>query len=246
VRVSDASTSAVRAFASADLRALGRDPFLRLLLVAPVGLVGVLLIGIPLVEGWVAGASGIDLAPYRPLVVAFIACVTMPIFLGAMAGLLVLEDRESGILPAIAVSPAGLQSYLVVRCGWAAGAAAATVGGALSLYGGIAPGVVALVAVLGGGYAMVMLLLVGSLAADRLEGLVVVKALTLPLALPLLVAVVDAPWIWLLALLPSFTPVVALLAGVEARPLVPVAVFGVVQLGLWSWLLIRRMRGRIG
>jgi fluoroquinolone transport system permease protein len=246
MRVSGANGAAVRAFAAADLRALGRDPLLRLLLVAPGGLVAVLIIGIPLVEGWVAGASDIDLAPHRPLLVAFIACVTMPIFLGAMAGLLVLEDRESGILPAIAVSPAGLQSYLVVRCGWAAGAAAATLGGALSLYGGIALRVVALVAVLGGGYAMVVLLLVGSLADDRLEGLVVVKALTLPLALPLLVAVVDAPWTWLLALLPSFTPVVALLEGVEAQPLAPLAAFGVAQLGLWSWLLIRRMRRRIG
>lgn len=240
--------STAGAFARADLRALSRDPLLRLLLVAPVGLMGVLLIGVPLAEGWIDAAFGLEVARYRPLLVAFIAGVTMPLFLGAMAGLLVLEDRESGILPAVAVSPAGLRSYLLVRCGWTAAAAAMTVAGALALHGGVAAAVVAVIAILGGGYAAVVLLLVGTLAADRLEGLVVVKGLTLPLALVLLVETVDAPWSWLLAVLPSYAPVVALLDGMEARPLAPVAgtVFGVVQLALWAGVLVRLMVRRIG
>jgi fluoroquinolone transport system permease protein len=237
---------AVAAFARADLRSLARDPLLRLTLIAPVGLMGVLLIGVPLVENWVGGAFALELAPYRPLVVAFIVCVTMPIFLGAMGGLLMLEDRESGILPAVAVSPVGLRSYLVVRCGWAASGAAVTIAGALTIHGGVAVGALAAVALLGGGYAAVVMLLVGSLAGDRLEGLVVVKALTLPLALVLLVEAIDAPWSWLLAALPSFAPVVALLDGMEGRPLVAVVAFGTVQLAIWLGLLLRRVVRDVG
>jgi fluoroquinolone transport system permease protein len=242
---------AVAAFARADVRALARDPLLRLILVAPIGLTGVLLLGVPLVENWAAGAFALDLAGYRPLVAAFIACVTMPIFLGAMAGLLMLEDRESGILPAVAVSPAGLRSYLVVRCGWAAGAAAVTIAGALALHGGLGVGALGVgaltaVALLGGGYAAVVALLVGSLAGDRLEGLVVVKALTLPLALVLLVETIDAPWSWLLAVLPSYAPVVALLDGMAGKPLAAVVAFGVLQLAVWLGLLVHRMVRRVG
>lgn len=236
--------TAIAAFALADLRALARDPLLRLLLVAPLGLTGVLVLGVPLVEGFVDSAFGVGLTAHRAVLVAFIACVTMPLFLGAMAGLLVLEDRESGVLPAVAVSPAGLRSYLIVRCGWAGIAATTTVAGALILYGGVPLRVVAATSGLGGGYAVVVLLLVGTLAADRLEGLVVVKALTLPFALALLVEFLAAPWSWLLAVLPSHGPVVALLHGTSGRPLAPVIGVGVAQLSLWIWLLTRRATSR--
>jgi fluoroquinolone transport system permease protein len=232
--------TAIAAFALADVRALARDPLLRLLLVAPLGLTGVLVLGVPLVEGFVDGAFGMDLTAHRTVLVAFLACVTMPLFLGAMAGLLVLEDRESGVLPAVAVSPAGLRSYFIVRCGWAGIAATATVAGALLLYGGASAGVVAATSVLGGGYAVVVLLLVGTLAGDRLEGMVVVKALTLPFALALLVGYLAAPWSWLLVVLPSYSPVVALLDGTSGRSLAPVIGVGVVQLSLWIWLLTHR------
>lgn len=237
--------SAVTAFAVADLRALRRDPLLRMLMVAPLAMVGVLVIGVPLIEGWLADAYAFDLVPHRPLSIAFIACVTMPTFFGAMGGLLVLEDRESGVLPAIAVSPAGLRSYLVVRCAWAGTAALVTIAGALVLHGGTPVPALLLAAALGGGCAVVVLLLVGSLAGDRLEGMAVVKALTLPLALVLLVQVVDAPWSWLLAVLPSYGPAVALFDGLDARPLAPIAVFGAVQLGLWTALLVRRLVRRV-
>jgi len=236
--------TAIAAFARADLRALARDPLLRLLLVAPLGLTGVLVLGVPLVEGFVEDAFGRDLTAHRMVLVAFLACVTMPLFLGAMAGLLVLEDRESGVLPAVAVSPAGLRSYLLVRCGWAGIAASVTVTGALILQGGVSPGVVAATSGLSGGYAVVVLLLVGTLAGDRLEGLVVVKVLTLPFALALLVEFLAAPWSWLLAALPSYGPVVALLHGTSGRPLAPVIGFGAVQLCLWIWLLTHRATHR--
>lgn len=234
--------TAVGVFARADLRALARDPLMRLLLVAPIGLTGVLVLGVPLVEGYVDAAFGTDLAPHRPLLIAFLACVTMPLFLGAMAGLLVLEDRESGVLPAVAVSPAGLRTYLIVRCGWAAIAAFVTVAGALLLHGGIPIGVVTATSVLSGGYAVVVLLLVGSLAGDRLEGLVVVKALTLPLSLALLVEWLAEPFSWVLALLPSYGPVVALLHGTSGRAPTPLIALGAVSLGIWIGLLTRRAR----
>lgn len=140
--------------------------------------------------------------------------------------------------------PSGLRSYLIVRCGWAGIAASTTVAGALLLHGGTSLRVVAAASMLSGGYAVVVLLLVGILAADRLEGLVVVKALTLPFTLALLVEFLVSPWSWLLAVLPSYSPVLALLHGSSGRPLGPAIGVGVVQLSLWIWLLTHRATRR--
>jgi fluoroquinolone transport system permease protein len=237
---------ALVAFAVADARSLGRDPLLRSMLIAPIGLMGLLTVGVPLVEGWLAASYGLDLTPHRPVLVAFLTALVLPLFFGSLAGLLLLEDRGAGVLPAIAVSPAGLRSYLVVRLLWAGGAAAVAVAGALLIDGGVPSHVAGITAVLSGGFAATLALLLGGLATDRLEGMAVAKAAMLPLSAVLLVTVVDAPWSWPLGSLPSYAPVVAVLDGMGGRPVWPVAGFGLVQHGAWIWLLARRVASRIG
>ncbi|MFA9430329.1 hypothetical protein [Egicoccus sp. AB-alg2] len=235
---------ATTAFAAADLRALGRDPMLRLLLLAPVAMIGALVVGVPLVEGWLAGAYDLDLRPYRPAVMAFIAAVALPLFAGTMAGLLLLEDRESGVLPAVAVSPAGLRTYLVVRGAWTAAIGGVVTVLALLLHGGVAVAGVLVTGVLAAGCSEVVALLVGSLAGDRLEGIAVTKALTLPLALPVLAVALPGTLVWPFGVLPTAFPVWTLLASADGRSLWPLLFVGCAQLVVLGWLATRRLLRR--
>jgi fluoroquinolone transport system permease protein len=231
----------VLALARADARALVRDPMLRAMLIAPLGLLGLLQVGVPLVEGWLGASYGIDLAPHRAIVVAFLVAVTLPLLFGAFAGLLLLEDRESGVLPAIAVSPAGVRSYLVVRCGWAAVATAVATGGALAIEPAIDPLHAILAGTLAAGSAAVVALLVGGLATDRLEGMAVTKAMMLPLAASVLVWPLGTSRGWPLAVLPTFGPVAVLHHADRGGSLVVVAGIGLVATATWCTLLGRRL-----
>ncbi|GGI04209.1 hypothetical protein [Egicoccus halophilus] len=234
--------AAARSFAVADGRALGRDPMLRLLAVAPLAMVGVVALGLPLVERWLDGSVGVDVTAARPALAAFLAAVTVPLFSGTMAGLLVLEDRECGVLPALAVSPAGLSAYLAVRLGWAGGAGGTIAALALALHGGYGAGVLIAVGLLTGGAAAVVALLVGGLAGDRLEGLAVTKAATLPLALPVLVWALGVPLGWLAAPLPTASAVYVLhAADTGAAPPVLLVAAGAAQLAVLGRLAWRRL-----
>lgn len=229
----------VRALIGADLRALNRDPMFRAMQVAPFALLGLLFVGVPLIGDWLDASYHVDLAPYRPAVAAMLLGVTIPLLFGAFAGLLFLEDRESGAWSMVAVSVVGRRPYIAVRCGWAAMSCAIATGGGLLLDGHPWMSTLA-TSVLAGGATAAIALLIGALATDRLEGMAITKAMTLPLALPLLLWPLGWPIGGILAFVPTFGPVAILHQADTGGGTAAAAAFSLLAVSHWIAILGRR------
>ena len=200
------SWTAVRSFAGVDRRTLLGDRIL-LLLVAGVPLIA---LGVRWASGpglvWAENRFGIHLAGDLPMLWAFVLVVHTPVMFGAVAGLLFLEDRDAGLLPAVILTRASLVTLLAYRLTAlvlvtsAAVAVGVVVAGAEHEAGAAGVFVSATAA---GVVASVPAMLLATVARDRIQGMALMKAMGVPLYLPLAWWFVDTPAGWLFAVLPT-------------------------------------------
>jgi hypothetical protein len=198
--------AAVRSFVRADRRGLVRDGLLIMLAVS-VPLVAVAARVIATIGvTWTRERHGLDLAPHLPLVWVVLLVAHTPLVFGTLTGLLLLEDRDARLLPAIATTRASVITLLAYRL---AGTAACTaIGLAVGfVVAGVdhAAGVAGLFAVVvaAAAVSMVPAMLMAALAANRVQGVAVMKIFGLPLYLPLASWFIDGPLRWLFSPLPS-------------------------------------------
>jgi fluoroquinolone transport system permease protein len=106
-------TRAVRVLAPNDLRLIWRDSFLLFaMLILPVAGLGFRWL-IPYLTGVVSEWVELDL--YYGLMLGFFLVGQQPILLGAVVGILFVEERDEGTLLALEVSPLSLRSFLLYR-----------------------------------------------------------------------------------------------------------------------------------
>ena len=98
----------------ADSKRIRSDPFLVLMLVYPLILMGVLRYFLPAIERSLAGRVDID--DYAPVVVCLLV-VMIPYCLGTVLGFQLVEEKEAGCLAAVAVTPMSLAPYMGYRVG---------------------------------------------------------------------------------------------------------------------------------
>ncbi len=217
---------AIRSQARVDRRTLGGDALVAMLLGGvPVVAIAVRVATRPLLA-WVETRWGVDLAPHLPALWAFLLVVHTTVMFGSTTGLLLLEDRDAGLEPATAITPAGSTTVLAWRLG--ATAAVTGVAVALALVVGSARPAAGLVGLVGTAVAAaitsaVPALLLAALARDRAAGMVVMKALSLPLYVPVLWWVVDGPAGWLFGVVPTAWAARALWATTPAGVVAAVA-----------------------
>lgn len=199
-------TMAIVSFARADRRGLLRDGLL-IMMAASLPLVALAgrLIGTAGVT-WAHQRHGIDLVPYLPVVWAVLLVVHTPVVFGAVTGLLLLEDRDAGLLPAIATTRASTATLLSYRLAATAIITAAGLAIALPLAGVRHPaGAAGAVAVVIGAAAVsvVPATLMAAVGTNRVHGVAIMKMLGVPLYLPVASFFVDGPLRWAFAPLPS-------------------------------------------
>jgi hypothetical protein len=232
----------------ADARTILRDPLLLPLLLGTPLLVLVLRVGFPPLAAWAQQALGVDLDAHRPFVLGAFLVVDVPINVGALLALLVLEQRQSRVLSAVAVTPVGLGGY--VRYRLLTGVVLATL---LPLAALPLTGLVAAEALLRAAPALLPAALVAPLAgcvvlrlaADQVEGTAVMKVAGLLWALPLAAWFVDAWWTPLLAVIPTGAVLHVLWAGIAGDPVWPAAVAGTAWTALLLALLWPSVRRRL-
>ena len=103
----------VRVLAPNDLRLIRRDPWLLLLLIVMPLTALILRWLVPFVGDLVA--EWVELERYYGLIVAGVVVGNQPVFLGAIIGLLFIEEREEGTLLALQASPISLRIFLGYR-----------------------------------------------------------------------------------------------------------------------------------
>jgi fluoroquinolone transport system permease protein len=226
----------------ADVRNINRDSLLRFMLVYPWIIAVALRWVIPFVANGLA--DQFDVRPYYGMLTSFFGTLLLPQLFGFVIGFMLLDERDDGTLTALRVTPLSLPRYLayrlVVPVLVSVGAVyvfVPVVGLVDAPYAPLLP--IALVAAL---MAPIFALLLASLAANKVQGLAVMKGLSLLLVTPILAWFAPEPWQWLFGIAPTFWPVKAfwqLLAGESWQLTV---VLGLVVNGALLCLLVRRFQ----
>lgn len=223
--------------AAADIRMLARDPLLAFIPFIPFLAAFVLRFAVPLLSGFLERALGFRLLDWADLVRA-VVLLFPGMFYGMAAGFLLLDDRDDGVSAYWGVTPAGRAGYLGARLGlFSAAAFLAGVLAARALgLGRPDLGRELGAAAIGAAQAAFFGLFLAAFAADKVEGLSVLKALggldlaplAVLLALPLRIAAWPFPQYWAAELLlgRNSRSGIALAAGLGTSALWIAALYG--------------------
>jgi fluoroquinolone transport system permease protein len=236
----------LRSLTLADIRNVNRDSLLRLLVIYPWVLALLLRWVLPfMAEGF---ADRFDFRIYYGLLTSFFSIMLIPQLFGYVIGFMLLDERDDGTLLALRVTPLSLNRYLIyklaapVLVSIAAVYIFVPVVGLVTLpYAPLLP--IALVAALEG---PIFALLLASFAANKVQGLAVMKGLSLLLVAPIVAYFVPTPWQWLFALVPTFWPLKAFWQLLAGEAWWPIVIFGVVANGTILLLLLRHFKRVLG
>lgn len=145
-------------------------------------------------------------SPFKPLMAIALALLSMLIG-GMLIGFSIIEDKETGTLAALAVSPLSRAEYVAGRSAAGLGLALALVFGSLWIFGaGPFNGWQLLAVSLGGAFlAVIYGLYTGSVSENQIGGIATVKVGSLVfLVAPVLAAIIPAKWQVLLYWLPTY------------------------------------------
>jgi fluoroquinolone transport system permease protein len=95
-----------------DVKNISRDFILIILLPVPVFLALILRFGLPYLSQFIS--QWIDLYLYSPLILIFLI-VMGPLLTGMVSGLMLVDEADEKIIPAIAVTPLGRKGYMFYR-----------------------------------------------------------------------------------------------------------------------------------
>jgi fluoroquinolone transport system permease protein len=239
----------LRGLLRSDVKNVARAPMLLMSALVPLVILAPLLrFTYPwLVELTAREFPGFDLAAYSGLFVAFLILLT-PYLLGWVVGFMLVEERDEGILAAIAVTPLSKEGFLLYRASLPVVVAtvAAFAAVMLSQLPRPDPFLLACAIVLAATEAPVMAAFLGATAGNRVEALAMAKFAGLALASPM-ACLWDSPWHYAAGVLPPFWVGKLLFAppshpGLTAAMLIGAAVLHGVYLGLFMW----RFRQRLG
>lgn len=206
-------TKRYRALLVNDLRQIRTDPVLMASLIGPVLLILISRYALPPLLEWVEQAYGLSLSQYMAFAAAFML-VILPVLIGSLTGLLMLDDRDENMIAYFAVTP-------LVRIGYAS--YRLLLPSLLTLLMGtlyvLTSGMVELrfAAV----YTVILLFLEAPLiaicltvfASNKVEGLAMTKAASLLFAGPVVAYFVPEPWSYAGVLIPTYWTAQAYLAG---------------------------------
>lgn len=189
-----------------DAKLIGRDQFMIGLVFYPIVTLVALRYGMPPLSEWALAQFDFDLVPYYPLIVSYGLLVMIPMFMGMVFGLLLIEERDDNTLTAMMVTPVSLDRFVFYRI-----LAAVLISfGMLLLF---LPNVaivqlpfwqLLLISLIGTLMAPMTALLFFSLADNKIQAFGVLKAISTLNLVPVIAYFVAEPWQWLFGLYPPY------------------------------------------
>jgi fluoroquinolone transport system permease protein len=242
------SMKALAAFGRNDIRGTYRDPLLVMVVVAPVIWTTGVAFLTPMFTKMLAERYAFDLLPYYPLILTAFLLLTSIIIAGALAAFLVLEEVDAGTLSALRVTPVPLSTFFAYRAATVMVVTTVYVIVTLSFSGILQPGLIpALIPIglLAGLSAVVTLLLIVSVASNKIQGLAMVRALGMLIAgLPALPWFIHSPWNLAFGVLPPYWAAKAFWVASDHGTWWPYVVVGAGYNLLVAWPLFRRFVAR--
>lgn len=196
---------AILTLLGADRRRLGRDGLLAWMVALPL----VMAVAVRAGESRLAAlleARGTVVGPWLPQLRAVAFAVVVPMLIGVVVGLMLLEEKQDRVWQALAVTEVSLRRYLAWRAVTCLTAAALVAFACLRIAGpaGLGVGRTAWAAAGAAPLAGAVALGLAAWTRDTIQGFAAVKLLLVVLVLPTAAPALAAPWRNLLALVPSW------------------------------------------
>lgn len=235
---------AAAAFGRNDLKSIRRDSILIGVAFGPF-IYAMAMWLLPAVTRMLQRQYGFDLTPYHILIISAFVIVGPIAVLGALCGLMLLDDKDQHTLAALRVAPIPPLSYPLYRATMITGVTTISIVAALALTRQLPAWLVlrsipiGLVCGLG---AAVVGLLMAAIAGNKVEGLAIIRAIgVLLLGIPLIPWWLDSPAQILFGLLPTYWPAKAFWLAANSAPYWPYIIGGLTYNGLLAYLLLRRL-----
>lgn len=204
-----------RALLSNDLRQLINDPMLMASILGPLSLLFISRYGLPPIASWTERVIHFPLSEYSSFIAIFLLN-TIPILIGSLAGLLMLDERDENMISYFGVTPLSRAGYLRYRLLLPSLLSAIMVGLYVLLSGIVEVGV-------GAGFSIILLMLEAPLialflaayASNKVEGLALSKAASLLFIGPALAYWVPEPWKHVGVMIPAYWPAQSYLSGLS-------------------------------
>lgn len=199
----------------ADLRKVLTEPFFWLIMLAPVLMGWGLRYLLPYLNSQFVS---FQLADYYPLIVALLI-LTPPIYYGFVLALLLLEEKDEGVLLAVAVTPMQLPWFLFARTGVYTVISLPLIYFVHELIGvvSISQAELLLVALAAAPAAPMIVMLLTAFCKNQLEGFVMGKGMGFLILFPLAMYFVPDYWHLFCGILPTYWPIIAYFTAVSAE-----------------------------
>lgn len=242
--------STMMALARNDVRGLRRESLLLGIICAPLVWIAMVRLGAPAATDLVAERYGVDLVPYYPAILTGFLLLTSPIVVGGLGSFLVLDERDSGTIAVMRVTPTPMSSYLGYRALTVTVITALYVVATMSASGLLpleqVPGLIP-VGLLAGMSGIVISLTLLAFARNKVEGLAVMRAIGIVVAgLPLVPYFLGPEWQYLFWLVPTFWPAKAYWLLSAGDVWWPYILGGALYHVPLIWLLYRRFVRSLG
>lgn len=239
-----ATSKALAAFGRNDIRGTYRDPLLVMVVLAPVIWTSLVAILTPMFTEMLAQRYDFDLVPYYPLVLTAFLLLTSIIIAGGLGAFLVLDEVDAGTMTALRVTPVPMSTFFAYRAVTVMLVTTVYVIATLSFSGILEPGLIPALIPIGlvaGLSAVVTLLLIVTVASNKIQGIAMLRALGMLIAgLPCLPWFIDSPWGLAFGVLPPYWAAKAFWVASAHGTWWPYLVGGVLYNGVAAWLLFRR------
>ena len=191
----------------ADMLKVVREPFFLFILLTPFFLGYGLHYLLPYLTDQY---QDFDLAFYFPIIIALLI-LTPPLYYGFVLGLQVLDEKDEGVLLAVAVTPISLKTYLAARLSVYSLVNIPLIYSVHEMIGVIVIDRVQLfwVAVACSLNTPLFVLLLAAFAKNQLEGFVIGKGLGFLILFPLAMFFVPDYWHLICGILPTYWPIIA-------------------------------------
>ena len=197
-----------KTFGPVDSKYIRRDDINSLLIVAPFLLALAVRWLLPFILEAIGELINFDLLPYFPPIMGYVIMILMPLFSGMITGLILLDQKDDHSIIGLQVSPVPMASYLTYRLATPMLLSLVTTMLVYPISGlqSIGFGSLFANAILAMPLAPLSALAFAIIAENKIQGLVVMKAVDSILFLPIAAYFLSGGWKYLTAILPTFWP----------------------------------------
>lgn len=227
-----------------DLRLVLRDPILVLAAAIPLVLALLLRLGVPVAAELLG--DRVDIRPYLGLLLV-LAVIMAPGMLGWLAGFLLLDERDEGVMRYVAVTPTGRSGFLAYRLAVPVAASFVLAFPVAALAGIVEVDYLRLVpvAAIAALEAPLMAMYLAAFAGNKVEGLALAKAAGVFAVAPAAI-LTESNWQYLAGIAPPFWPAKLFLLGdCPALHYWLVAAGGLAVHGAYFACLLSRFRAKL-